>query len=152
MPFVSKCEIKPDRPTPFIATDKFFCSSRERPLHKAKRLKKEMKSRGYQIPLHIYQDAVARMYGFRSLMHFFNNVGMGEPSLGDGAIGKEAFELRFADHVKVLIEIGASRSDAEAIIDAIRPTSGGGPNKHRNDGFTENLGAPELVSEDGGAW
>jgi hypothetical protein len=150
MPFLSNPEIERDHPKRFVAPEKFFCDSRGRPLRKAKLLTKEMRSRGYEIRLTNCQDAVARMFGFLHLADLFDTLGLGERSPGDEAIGQEAFEVRFWNQVKVLIEIGASPSDAESIIDAVRPTSGI-PRQYRDDGFAENGAAAELASGTGGA-
>jgi hypothetical protein len=151
MPFLSQREIEPDRPQRFVAPEKFFCDSRGRPLRKAKLLTKEMRSRGYEVRLTDCQDAVARMFGFLHLADLFATLGLGARSPGDEAIGQEAFEVRFWNQVKVLMEIGASPRDAETIIDAVRPTSGIPRQSRNEDGLAEIGCAAELTSDTGGA-
>jgi hypothetical protein len=96
--------------------DFFHCESRERPKRKGKLLKKELMARGYDVCLSACYDTVARMYGFRHLGHLYESVGLFGGSPGDDEIRRIRFQ------VGALVEMGVSLTDAQTVVDCVRPT------------------------------
>jgi len=96
--------------------DRFYVESRERPK------KKELDAHGYTVPLTKCQGVLAIMYGFRNLNELFDHVGHFGRSPGDEDVDQATFERRFDYQVQQLIQIGVVPSEAEEIIDWVRPT------------------------------
>lgn len=111
-----------------VAEDlRFHCTTRERPKRKGKQLKKQLAAHGYDLPLTKCHDIMAKMYGFRHLNDLYDHVGFFGASPGDEEVNQAEFDRRFWLQVDRLIDVGVSRTDAEDIIDIVRPTGGARP-------------------------
>lgn len=103
---------------------RFVCRSTERSKRKAKRLKHELQSAGYDVRLQKCIELVARMYGYADYHELHSTVDGVTCSPDDEAVDEAKFSVRFWSQVEKLVEIGVSPQDAEQIIDMVRPTSG----------------------------
>lgn len=105
-------------------SDLYVPLSRARPLHKAKQLKRQLRSLDYEMKLTKCQNVIAQMYGCRHLDHLFAVIDVEAPSPGDEDVSADEFARRFWLQVSLLVANGVSSEHAEEVVDTIRPTGG----------------------------
>jgi hypothetical protein len=107
-----------------INAARYLCCNPGRAKRKGKLLKKELTMAGYKVGLSRCYDLIARMYGFRDWHDLVGSMG-GDviPSPDDEAVDEDLFTRRFWYQVEKLTDIGVSQTDAENVIDRVRPTS-----------------------------